>query len=65
MNDDDDDATLPCPYCKSEIYEDAVQCPRCGQYISDEDAPAAAKPWWIIAGVLAALFAVYCWVTTR
>ena len=58
---DDDEPTVPCPYCREEIHEDAERCPHCGQYISDEDAPAARKPWWIILGVLACLYLVYLW----
>jgi len=61
-DDDDESATVPCPYCRAEIHEDSVRCPRCGAYISDEDSPPARKPWWIIAGILACLYAVYRWV---
>ena len=28
-DDDDDSATVPCPYCKREIHEDAERCPHC------------------------------------
>jgi hypothetical protein len=41
--------SVPCPYCGHPIYEDAVQCPVCGSYISSEDSPSR-KPWWIILG---------------
>jgi hypothetical protein len=61
---DDDDAaeTMPCPYCKRDIHEDAPRCPHCENYISGEDAPAGAKPWWLIIGVALCLYAVYRWV---
>ncbi len=58
---DDDEPTLPCPYCRREILEDAERCPYCGSYISREDAPPARKPWWLIIGVVIALYAVYRW----
>lgn len=62
---DDDDETYPCPYCGEAVYEDAEWCPHCEKYLSDEDAPAATKPWWIIAGVLAILATMYWWSFAR
>lgn len=61
----DDDVTVPCPYCRREIHEDAERCPHCEQYISDEDAPPRRKPWWIIVGVIACLYMAYRWVLMR
>jgi hypothetical protein len=57
---DDDEPTVPCPYCRREILEDAERCPYCENYISAEDAPPVAKPLWIIAGAVACLLAI-CW----
>ena len=37
--DDDEEATVPCPYCRHPIHEDSPRCPACGNYISAEDAP--------------------------
>jgi predicted nucleic acid-binding Zn ribbon protein len=58
----DEDTTIPCPYCRRPIYEDSQRCPHCGNYISEEDAPAARKPWWIIVGALLVLYVVYRWI---
>jgi len=58
----DEDTTIPCPYCRHPIYEDSQRCPHCGNYISEEDAPAARKPWWIIVGALLGLYVVYRWI---
>jgi len=58
---DDEEPTIPCPYCRREIHEDSERCPYCEHYISQEDAPPARKPWWIIIGVVACLYVVYRW----
>jgi hypothetical protein len=51
----DDPAEVPCPYCKREIHDDAVQCPYCGCYLSREDAPPGRPWWWIVAVLLVVL----------
>src|SRR5262249_54404117 len=59
------DDTVPCKYCRREIYEESARCPYCEKYISaeyDEDVPAR-KPWWLLVGVLLCLYAVYRWIT--
>jgi hypothetical protein len=60
---DESEPTIPCPYCHRQIHEDSQRCPYCENYLSQEDAPPAPKPWWIILGVLACLFAVYLWIS--
>ena len=62
QDDGEESSTIPCPYCRSEIHEDSQRCPRCERYLSEEDAPPARKPWWLIAGVAACLVCVYLWV---
>jgi predicted nucleic acid-binding Zn ribbon protein len=59
---DEEEATFPCPYCKHPIHEESQRCPHCGNYISEEDAPPARKPWWIIVGALLVLYVVYRWM---
>ncbi|MEX2186559.1 MAG: hypothetical protein WD875_07185 [Pirellulales bacterium] len=59
---DEDEPTVPCPYCRREIHEDALRCPYCEQYISTEDAPRAARPWWLLIGVAACIYAVLRWI---
>jgi uncharacterized paraquat-inducible protein A len=59
---DDEPTTVICPYCREEIHEDTVRCPRCENYISQEDAPPAQRPWWIVLGALAVLVIVALWV---
>jgi hypothetical protein len=58
----DDDYTIPCPYCKRPIHEDAQRCPYCEHYISEEDAPPVRKPWWIVIGAVVCLYIAYRWV---
>lgn len=58
LYDDEGPATVPCPYCRAEIIEDAEQCPRCGKYITDEDAPRPSRgSFWVILMILALLAA--------
>ncbi|HYT87361.1 MAG TPA: hypothetical protein VEL76_01450 [Gemmataceae bacterium] len=58
----DGDDTVPCPYCRTEVYEDTVRCPACGHYLSREDAPASRQAWWVIIGALCVLAVVAIWV---
>jgi zinc-ribbon domain len=58
----DEDETAPCPHCQAPVYEGAEQCPACGIYLSEEDAPPSRKPWWLVLGAVLGLFAVYLWV---
>jgi len=59
---EDEDETVPCPHCRAPVYEGAEQCPACGLYLSEEDAPPGRKRWWIVLGAVLGLFAVYLWV---
>jgi hypothetical protein len=61
LHDDEEEPTIPCPYCRREIHEDAERCPYCEHYISAEDAPVR-KPWWLVLGVGACLYVVYRWI---
>jgi len=61
---DDDAETIPCPHCRKPVYEGAERCPRCGRYLSEEDAPRRGRhPWWIVAGVIICLVIILlAWV---
>ena len=61
---DDDDAevdTKVCPYCRAEIYEEAEECPECGNYLTGREGAAGGKPMWIVVTVivLAGVFLIY------
>jgi len=60
--DEDEDLTIPCPYCERPIHEESVRCPHCERYISEEDVPPVRKPWWIIVGAVLALYVIYRWI---
>ena len=60
--DEDEGSTVACPYCGQQMYEDSPRCPHCERYVSEEDAPPARKPWWIVVGTLVCLYAVYRWI---
>lgn len=59
---DDDEPTVPCPYCRHEILEDSPYCPSCARYISTEDHAASPKPVWIMATALICLGVAIWWV---
>ncbi len=59
---DEEELTIPCPYCRREIHEDSIRCPYCENYISEQDTLPARKPWWIILGALLVFYIVYRWI---
>lgn len=61
-SEEDDEPTIPCPHCGREIHEDSPRCPWCETYLSREDAPPTARPWWLVIGVAACLYVVYRWI---
>ena len=54
--DDADDGTaelVPCPACGEEIYEEAEQCPHCGNYVVRSTSAFAGRPiWFCVLGLL-------------
>ena len=49
---DDSSATVECPACGADVYEDSERCPLCGSYLLQagdylwKDRPI----WWIVLG---------------
>jgi MYXO-CTERM domain-containing protein len=42
--------------CGVDIYEDAVQCPLCGQYLTRTSSAWSGRPaWWLLLGALGIL----------
>lgn len=58
---DDDDAELvKCPSCGEEIFEEAQQCPYCGDYVVPSTSALGGRPFWFcvlgLLGVAATVF---------
>lgn len=50
--------TVRCPNCGADVYEDAEQCPRCGEYVEFSTSVWQDKPLpWVMVG-LAGIVAV-------
>ncbi|HYH67420.1 MAG TPA: zinc-ribbon domain-containing protein [Urbifossiella sp.] len=58
----DDAETVACAHCGADVYEDAEQCPRCGKYLSAEDAPPTRQRGWVTIVMVLALAAAVMWV---
>ena len=58
---DPDERTIPCPYCREPLFEDAEYCGRCENYISRESTPGESKPAWIWICLILALGAAIFW----
>lgn len=56
--------TYPCPSCGKDVYEDAIRCPHCQQYVTP-DAVSSGPLRWIALGVLAALAGLAAWLLLR
>ena len=55
--------TVPCPFCKQPVYDNAERCPHCRNYLFYEGAQPGEKPWWFILGVIDCLLVVvYVWI---
>ncbi len=55
---DDDEETIPCPFCKKPIHEDADVCPRCRNFVGGDDGPRRVPPLVWIGVILAGLCAL-------
>ncbi len=60
--DSDLEPTRDCPYCGREMLEICVQCPSCGQYLSQEDGGRNGQPRWIFFSALLCLGVLVFWL---
>lgn len=60
-DDDDDEPTVPCPFCRREILADTPRCPHCERYLSEEDFARRSKPLWVMI-TAAVCLAIAIWL---
>jgi hypothetical protein len=58
---EDSEETVPCPFCRKPIHENADVCPRCGNYVGGKDA-SRRLPLLVWIGVALAGLCVLTWV---
>ena len=60
----DDDLTelVECPRCGVDIYEDAEQCPLCGEWITHGTSAWGGRPWWWVALGACGIAAIIAWL---
>ena len=56
----DDESTVPCPFCKKPLHEDADICPRCGNFVGAANAPRRV-PLIVWIGAALALLSALAW----
>ena len=54
--------SVPCPFCRKLIHEDADVCPRCGNFVGGADAPRPRVPPMVWIGVALAGLCALTWV---
>lgn len=61
-SDDGDSRTIECRMCGCDVYEDAPQCPVCGEWIEHTPRIWAGRPWWWVwlgmLGIIAVIWSL-------
>jgi len=56
---DEDTETVSCPKCGIDVYEDAPQCPLCGEYLTQDRSVWSGRPVWFtllaVTGIVAVI----------
>ena len=59
FDDDEDSETISCQNCGQSIYEDAIECPYCGEYVTPATSPWTGRPiWWLMLGGLGVIMTI-------
>ncbi|HET6325991.1 MAG TPA: zinc ribbon domain-containing protein [Planctomycetaceae bacterium] len=62
----DEPATIRCPHCGKEVFDDAEQCPACGSwFVRDRHRLTGRPSWFVVLGFVGALLAVVTWILLR
>lgn len=48
-DDPDESDVVTCSNCGAEVYEDAEQCPSCGEWITRSTHPFSGRSTWFVA----------------
>ncbi len=64
-DDSDETEVVVCPMCGTAVYEDAEQCPACGEWITTSTHPFAGRAlWFVVLGVLGIVATIVVLVIT-
>ena len=56
---DDESETILCQNCGQSIYEDAMECPYCGEYVTSSTSAWTGRPlWWLMLGGLGVIMTI-------
>lgn len=60
FDDDWESETIECSNCGADVYEDAVSCPICGEYLTANTDPLSNRPsWWVFLGILGVVATIF------
>ncbi len=64
-DDDEETLTVPCASCGTDVYEDALQCPVCGEYVRATGSAFTGRSLLFILLAAAGTAAVIWMLITR
>ena len=59
----EDESTIPCPHCGADVFDDAEQCPSCGEWLVGERRPTTGrKGWFFLFGLVLVALVILAWI---
>ena len=59
----DDESTIPCPHCGTDVFDDAEQCPSCGEWLVGDRRPTTGRTgWFFLLGLVLAALVLLSWI---